>query len=86
MSLAKTVNKIILLLSELNRLSELKKYENEYEHLIGGISRVVPNNLNNSSSLNRTITGPSSIQRVKGQLGANSRVGTANGVISRVLG
>ncbi len=50
------------------------------------MSRVVSNNLNNSSTLNKNITGPSSIQRLKGQLGANSRVGTANGVVSRVLG
>ena len=86
MSLAKTVNKIIALLSELNRQSELRKYENEYEHLIGGVSRVVPNTLNNSLSNNRTAMGPSSIQRLKGQVGANSRVGSANGAISRVLG
>jgi hypothetical protein len=86
MSLTKTVNKIIGLLSELNRQSELRKYENEYEHLIGGMSRVVSNTLNNSLSQNRTAMGTSSIQRLKGQVGANSRVGTANGAISRVLG
>lgn len=80
----KTVSKIMSFLGELNKSSELRKYENEYEHLFVGVSRVAQSSLNNSTSYNKTMVSPSSIQRKKGTIGSNSRVGSTN-PMSRVV-
>jgi hypothetical protein len=72
------------LLGELNKSSELRKYENEYEHLFVGGSRVAQSSLNNSTSHNKAMVSPLSIQRKKGAIGSYSRVGSAN-PMSRVV-